>query len=150
MKDQVDALVQVGVAATYINSSLSFNEANERIREAKQGMYKLLYIAPERLESREFIEDLKQMEIPLVAVDEAHCISQWGHDFRPSYRHIQQMVHNLPQNPTVLALTATATPKVREDICDSLELMKKIQLLLALNEKIYRFLLLKDRTGCDF
>ncbi|MDF2791117.1 MAG: ATP-dependent helicase, partial [Neobacillus sp.] len=122
MKDQVDALVQVGIPATFINSSLNYNEANQRIWEAKQGMYKLLYVAPERLESREFIEDLKQMDIPLVAVDEAHCISQWGHDFRPSYRHIQQMVRSLPQKPNVIALTATATPRVLEDICETLDI----------------------------
>ncbi|MGG3562317.1 DNA helicase RecQ [Neobacillus rhizosphaerae] len=117
MKDQVDALIQVGISATFINSSLTFSEASERIREAKQGKYKLLYIAPERLESPDFVEDLREMDIPLVAVDEAHCISQWGHDFRPSYRHIQQMLNNLAQRPVVLALTATATPRVREDIC---------------------------------
>ncbi|ULT57800.1 DNA helicase RecQ [Neobacillus drentensis] len=122
MKDQVDTLIQAGIPATFINSSLSYSEANSRINEAKQGKYKLLYIAPERLESYEFSEDLRQMDIPLVAVDEAHCISQWGHDFRPSYRHIRQMVANLPQKPVVLALTATATPRVREDICDSLEI----------------------------
>ncbi|MBT2654835.1 DNA helicase RecQ [Bacillus sp. ISL-18] len=122
MKDQVDTLIQAGIPATFINSSLSYSEANSRINEAKQGKYKLLYIAPERLESYEFSEELRQMDIPLVAVDEAHCISQWGHDFRPSYRHIQQMVANLPQKPVVLALTATATPRVREDICDSLEI----------------------------
>ncbi|MDF2858814.1 MAG: ATP-dependent helicase [Neobacillus sp.] len=150
MKDQVDALVQVGVAATYINSSLSFNEANERIREAKQGKYKLLYIAPERLESREFIEDLRQMEIPLVAVDEAHCISQWGHDFRPSYRHIQQMVHNLPQNPTVLALTATATPRVREDICDSLEINEENSILTGFERENLSFSVVKGQDRLRF
>jgi len=122
MKDQVDALIQAGIPATFINSSLSYSEANERIRDAKQGKYKLLYIAPERLESYEFLEDLKNMNIPLVAVDEAHCISQWGHDFRPSYRHIQQMINSLPQRPNVLALTATATPRVREDICHLLNI----------------------------
>jgi ATP-dependent DNA helicase RecQ len=150
MKDQVDALVQVGVAATYINSSLSFNEANERIREAKKGVYKLLYIAPERLESREFIEDLKQMEIPLVAVDEAHCISQWGHDFRPSYRHIQQMVHNLPQNPTVIALTATATPRVREDICDSLKINAENSILTGFERENLSFSVVKGQDRLRF
>lgn len=150
MKDQVDALVQVGVSATYINSSLTFKEASERIREAKQGKYKLLYIAPERLESREFIEDLKQMEIPLVAVDEAHCISQWGHDFRPSYRHIQQMVHNLPQNPTVLALTATATPRVREDICDSLEIDEGNSILTGFERVNLSFSVVKGQDRLRF
>lgn len=128
MKDQVDALLQLGISATYINSSISLSEANERMMEAKQGRYKLLYIAPERLESREFKENLKSMEIPFVAVDEAHCISQWGHDFRPSYRHIRRMVNNLKKKPIVLALTATATPMVREDICKSLDIDEKIRL----------------------
>ncbi len=150
MKDQVDALVQVGVSATYINSSLTFKEASERIREAKQGKYKLLYIAPERLESREFLDDLKQMEIPLVAVDEAHCISQWGHDFRPSYRHIQQMVHNLPQNPTVLALTATATPRVREDICDSLEINEENSILTGFERENLSFSVVKGQDRLRF
>ncbi|MDQ0219182.1 DNA helicase RecQ [Peribacillus cavernae] len=122
MKDQVDALLQLGIQATYINSSISISEANERMVGAKAGRYKLLYVAPERLESREFIENLKSIEIPLVAVDEAHCISQWGHDFRPSYRQISRMMDSLAQKPKVLALTATATPKVRGDICDSLDI----------------------------
>ncbi|KAB7705341.1 DNA helicase RecQ [Bacillus aerolatus] len=117
MKDQVDTLLEAGIAAAYINSSLSAAEVRDTMAAAKQGEYKLLYIAPERLESRSFIEDLKEMPIPLVAVDEAHCISQWGHDFRPSYRQIQRLAELLPQKPVVLALTATATPKVREDIC---------------------------------
>lgn len=122
MKDQVDALTQIGIPAAYINSSLTASETNQRMVDAQQGRYKLLYIAPERLESRDFMESLKSLEIPLVAVDEAHCISQWGHDFRPSYRHIQRMADNLPQKPVVLALTATATPRVREDICETLKI----------------------------
>lgn len=120
MKDQVDTLLQLGISATFINSSISSSEAYERLNGAKNGRYKLLYIAPERLESQEFIEELHYMDIPLVAVDEAHCISQWGHDFRPSYRRILQMVQGLPKEPVVLALTATATPIVRKDICQSL------------------------------
>ncbi|MFE8701374.1 DNA helicase RecQ [Cytobacillus sp. FJAT-54145] len=120
MKDQVDALLQAGIPATYINSSISTSEANARISDAKNGIYKLLYVAPERLESRDFVEDLKEMQIPLVAIDEAHCISQWGHDFRPSYLQIQRMIKNLPYQPVVLALTATATPQVRADICRTL------------------------------
>ncbi|MBT2758622.1 DNA helicase RecQ [Mesobacillus foraminis] len=120
MKDQVDTLLQLGIPAAFINSSLSAREAAETMEEAVHGGYKLLYVAPERLESREFTETLKRIDIPLVAVDEAHCISQWGHDFRPSYLQIARMVNNLPGNPVVLALTATATPQVREDICASL------------------------------
>lgn len=150
MKDQVDTLVQVGIPATFINSSLSFNDANERIREAKQGKYKLLYIAPERLESREFIEDLKQMDIPLVAVDEAHCISQWGHDFRPSYRHIQQMVFSLPQRPNVLALTATATPKVREDICETLDIDEENSIITGFERENLSFAVIKGQDRLPF
>ncbi|GGE60570.1 DNA helicase RecQ [Priestia taiwanensis] len=122
MKDQVDALEQVGVAATYINSSISGKEAYERMKGAKEGRYKLLYVAPERLDSIEFLEQIKDMHIPLIAVDEAHCISQWGHDFRPSYLHIHEVINSLPQQPIVLALTATATPQVQEDICRSLHI----------------------------
>lgn len=125
MKDQVDTLVQLGISATYINSSLSVAEARERMEKAKLGEYKLLYIAPERLESREFMQDIQDMSIPLIAVDEAHCISQWGHDFRPSYLNIKRMVKSLVQKPIVLALTATATPKVRGDICASLQIDEK-------------------------
>jgi ATP-dependent DNA helicase RecQ len=150
MKDQVDALVQVGIPATFINSSLNYNEANQRIWEAKQGMYKLLYVAPERLESREFIEDLKQMDIPLVAVDEAHCISQWGHDFRPSYRHIQQMVRSLPQKPNVIALTATATPRVREDICETLDIEEENSIITGFERENLTLAVIKGQDRLHF
>ncbi|MFF2450738.1 DNA helicase RecQ [Neobacillus sp. NPDC058068] len=150
MKDQVDALIQVGIPATFINSSLSFNEANERIRAAKQGKYKLLYIAPERLESYEFLEDLNQMEIPLVAVDEAHCISQWGHDFRPSYRHIQQMIHNLPKRPNVLALTATATPRVRADICQLLNIDENNTIITGFERENLSFSVIKGQDRVKY
>jgi ATP-dependent DNA helicase RecQ len=150
MKDQVDALLQVGVPATYINSSISYSEANERMRDAKQGKYKLIYIAPERLESREFIEELHEMDIPLVAVDEAHCISQWGHDFRPSYRHIQYMVSSLPQKPTVLALTATATPKVREDICNLLRIDEENTIITGFERENLSFSVIKGQDRHKF
>ncbi|MGM7636695.1 DNA helicase RecQ [Bacillus sp. Hm123] len=117
MKDQVDTLLEAGIPAAYINSSLSPKEVRETMTAAKHGEYKLLYIAPERLESFAFIEELREIQIPLVAVDEAHCISQWGHDFRPSYRQIQRLADLLVRRPIVLALTATATPQVRDDIC---------------------------------
>lgn len=145
MKDQVDALLQVGIPATFINSSLSFSEAIERIHDAKQGKYKLLYIAPERLESPDFVEDLREMDIPLVAVDEAHCISQWGHDFRPSYRHIHQMLTNLPQRPIVLALTATATPRVREDICRLLSIDERHTVMTGFERTNLSFSVIKGQ-----
>ena len=145
MKDQVDTLEQAGISAAYINSSLSFQEANERIYKAIQGHYKLLYIAPERLESMSFIQDLKKMDIPLIAVDEAHCISQWGHDFRPSYRQIQQLVSSLPNQPTVLALTATATPIVREDICASLLIDQENTVITGFERKNLSFSVIKGQ-----
>ncbi len=117
MKDQVDALLAAGIPAAYINSSLDFDEVRETLMEVQRGAIKLLYIAPERLDSEMFLNELQGVHVPLIAVDEAHCISQWGHDFRPSYRLISRMTELFPNNPTVLALTATATPQVREDIC---------------------------------
>lgn len=117
MKDQVDALLAAGIPAAYINSSLDFDEVRETLMDVQRGAIKLLYIAPERLDSEMFLNELQGVHVPLIAVDEAHCISQWGHDFRPSYRLISRMTELFPNNPTVLASTATATPQVREDIC---------------------------------
>lgn len=116
MKDQVDALGNAGIQATYINSSLSFSEGRERLTGAARGEYKLVYIAPERLEVPDFVHTLERMNVSLVAIDEAHCISQWGHDFRPSYRSIPAMIDRFVRKPAVVALTATATPNVTEDI----------------------------------
>ena len=116
MQDQVEALRTANIPAAYINSTLSAQEVNETMQLASAGYLKLLYIAPERLESAQFLNALSSLHVPLIAVDEAHCISQWGHDFRPSYRSIQKLFTLWPQKPTVLALTATATPAVCEDI----------------------------------
>jgi len=117
MKDQVDTLLEAGIHAAYINSSLSHEEVREVMYDVERGAVKLLYIAPERLDSQAFLNELRNIPVPLIAVDEAHCISQWGHDFRPSYRLISRMTELFPNTPTVLALTATATPQVREDVC---------------------------------
>lgn len=122
MKDQVDALLSMGIPAAYINSTLSGKEVNDRIRGARRGDLKLLYIAPERLELDWFREEMGQLEISLVAVDEAHCVSQWGHDFRTSYLAVAPFVEQLPQRPIVAAFTATATPEVTEDMLRLLEL----------------------------
>jgi ATP-dependent DNA helicase RecQ len=150
MKDQVDGLMQAGIPAAFINSSLTVTEVNERLREASQGKYKLLYIAPERLESYEFVEELKGLEIPLVAVDEAHCISQWGHDFRPSYRHIQRFAENLLSRPAVLALTATATPIVREDICRSLNIREQDTVITGFERENLSFSVIKGQDRLPF
>ena len=120
MKDQVDALEQNGIDATFLNSSISGLESSNRMNDIKHGRYKLVYVAPERLENPAFQQDLFNVEISLVAIDEAHCISQWGHDFRPSYLKIKTLLKNMPSAPVVLALTATATPHVTDDICQSL------------------------------
>lgn len=117
MKDQVDTLLEAGIHAAYINSSLSHKEVREVLYDVQRGAVKLLYIAPERLDSLTFLHELRDIPVPLIAVDEAHCISQWGHDFRPSYRLISRLAELFPNKPTVLGLTATATPQVREDIC---------------------------------
>lgn len=123
MKDQVDSLVKKGIPATFINSSLSDSEIHERIRAMQQGTYRLLYIAPERFKSPRFVEALAPLTVSLFAVDEAHCISQWGHDFRPDYLRLKWVLKELGQ-PPVAALTATATPEVRDDIVEQLGLGK--------------------------
>lgn len=121
MKDQVDALTQKGIPATMINSTLSGTEQRERISRMRQGDFKLVYIAPERFGHASFMNAMVEMDIDLVAIDEAHCLSQWGHDFRPDYLKIGQAIERL-NNPQVAALTATATPRVRDDILTHLRL----------------------------
>ncbi|MDU4695861.1 MULTISPECIES: DNA helicase RecQ [Paenibacillus] len=122
MKDQVDALTTMGVSAAYINSTLSGKEVNDRIRAARRGEIKLLYVAPERLELDWFREEMSGLTISCVAVDEAHCVSQWGHDFRTSYLAVSPFVESLPQRPILAAFTATATPEVMDDMVRLLRL----------------------------
>ena len=116
MKDQVDALSEQGIPATYINSTLSMSESDARLNAIAAGQYKLVYVAPERLDTSYFQYILDKQSISMVAVDEAHCLSQWGHDFRPSYQQIAPFIAALPRRPLVSAFTATATPEVRADI----------------------------------
>ncbi len=121
MKDQVDAMQAAGVAATFLNSSLAAGESRGRLRGLHNGEYRLLYVAPERLLLSGFLEDLQRWKVSLIAVDEAHCISEWGHDFRPEYRQLATMRPLFPEVP-FMALTATATERVREDIIGQLHL----------------------------
>jgi ATP-dependent DNA helicase RecQ len=121
MKDQVDALQAAGVAATFLNSALAPGESRPRLRGLHNGEFRLLYVAPERLLLDGFLEDLKRWNVSLFAIDEAHCISEWGHDFRPEYRQMASLRGHFPDVP-VMALTATATERVREDILTQLHL----------------------------
>lgn len=121
MQDQIQALIKVGISAASIISQLDFEEINEVLNQCRLGKIKLLYIAPERLQSQLFINSLNELNIDLIAIDEAHCISQWGHDFRPAYLKISDIREILPKAP-ILALTATAIPKVQEEIISSLKL----------------------------
>ena len=122
MRDQVTQLVQMGVPAAYLNSSLTYRQYLLALDRAREGRYKIIYVAPERLDTEGFQSFVRSAQISMVAVDEAHCISQWGQDFRPSYVRILDFIRRLPVRPVVSAFTATATERVREDILASLEL----------------------------
>lgn len=124
MKDQVDALHRKGISAAYINSSLSTTEQIKRLHEFSRAKFDFLYVSPERLLTSSFLKIARQTPISLLVIDEAHCISEWGHDFRPEYRKIVVFIHNLRQKPIIAAFTATATPEVQADICQVLRLKK--------------------------
>ncbi|WP_416826358.1 DNA helicase RecQ [Ectobacillus polymachus] len=150
MKDQVDSLEQVGIHATYLNSTLSFAEQANRMREIQQGEYKIVYIAPERLDSFQFIEQLQELTLSLVAIDEAHCISQWGHDFRPSYLKIETIIQQLQPTPIVLALTATATPQVRDDICRLLHIPMEDVVITGFERSNLSFKIIKGQDRLNY
>jgi len=132
MKDQVDAMQASGVAATFLNSTLSASEARERLRGLHTRKFRLLYVAPERLMLSGFLGDLKKWNVNLIAVDEAHCISEWGHDFRPEYRQLAELREKFPDVP-IMALTATATERVRGDIIDRLKLREPSWYIASFN-----------------
>jgi len=123
MKDQVESLIRQGIAASYVNSTVPFGESIERLRDLYRGKIKILYLAPEKLEPSYFTDCLRQVPLSMVVVDEAHCVSQWGHDFRPSYGKIRTFVDLLPHKPVMAAFTATATPLVEKDIKENLGLV---------------------------
>ena len=122
MKDQVEALVDQGIPASYVNSTVPYAESIQRLRDLYTRRIKLLYMAPEKLEPSYFTQCLQQVPLSMVVVDEAHCVSQWGHDFRPSYQKIKTFIDSLPYHPIVTAFTATATPVVERDMKESLGL----------------------------
>jgi ATP-dependent DNA helicase RecQ len=139
MKDQVDALLATGVPATFLNSSLAAGDSRPRLRGLHNGDFRLLYVAPERLMLSGFLEDLKKWNVTLFAIDEAHCISEWGHDFRPEYRQLRTLRGLFPNVP-MMALTATATLRVRDDIVAQLHLKNPARYVASFNRPnlIYR------------
>ncbi|TFE23540.1 DNA helicase RecQ [Cohnella luojiensis] len=150
MKDQVDSLNSAGIEATFINSSLSVKETNERMRHVAAGHYKLLYVAPERLESEYFRELVRKLEIPLIAVDEAHCVSQWGHDFRPSYMTITRLLRDIESRPVMAAFTATATDVVKDDIVERLKLRDPVRVTTGYARDNLALTVVKDVDKRDY
>lgn len=147
MKDQVDALNENDIPATFINSTLDYPEIAARLAQVERQEVKLLYVSPERLDSGYF-ERLAQLPVSLVAIDEAHCISQWGHDFRPSYLRLTEIIKQLPSHPTIVALTATATPKVAADIMQRLDLQREVKTGFA--RENLSFKVVKDQDSDRF
>ena len=138
MKEQVAALNQAGVHAAYLNSSLTMGQYRKALAFAKEGRYKIIYVAPERLEMPGFLRFAQERPFSMVTVDEAHCISQWGQDFRPSYLNIPAFVESLPHRPPVGAITATATPDVKADIHRLLDLQDPLELTTGFDrENLY-------------
>ena len=135
MKDQVDSLLEIGISAAYLNSSMDAGEYQVTMLQARQGIYRILYVAPERLQTEGFLSFAEQAEISMVTVDEAHCVSQWGQDFRQSYLSIAEFLNKLPKRPIVSAFTATATEQVCKDICRLLQLQDPFQITTGFDRK---------------
>ncbi|NYB75379.1 DNA helicase RecQ [Sedimentibacter hydroxybenzoicus DSM 7310] len=142
MKDQVDTLKQLNIPSAFINSSLSLSELRRIIHEAENNKYKLIYVAPERLENENFIELIKNIKISMIAVDEAHCVSQWGHDFRPSYLKIKNL-RGSGQNLIISSFTATATPSVKEDIINLIGLKNHFEITTGFDRENLTFNVLR-------
>ncbi len=150
MKDQVDALLSYGVAATYINSSLSAEEQRNRIQDMENGRYSFVYVAPERFDSPAFMTAIQGIQLALIAFDEAHCISQWGHDFRPSYRSIVSTLQKVPNLPVLMALTATATQEVIRDIKQLIEVDDDAVVNTGFARENLSFRIMKGRDKREF
>ena len=145
MKDQVDAANQLGIPATFINSSLDGYETARRFQEIDRQQYRLLYIAPERFIMPDFIQAMKRWNVRMIAIDEAHCISQWGHDFRPSYLQMANQLDQLPNRPVIVALTATATIQVAADIKRLLKIPDGNHIQTGFGRENLRFQVVKDQ-----
>lgn len=150
MKDQVEALAEQGISASYVNSTVPFDESIERLRDLFRGRLKLLYMAPEKLEPTYFTDCLSKVPLSMVVIDEAHCVSQWGHDFRPSYRKIKTFIDTLPAKPVVTAFTATATSLVEEDMKRSLGLGKAAVFRTGLDRPNLSFRVIHGADRRDF
>lgn len=150
MKDQADALNQIGIPAALINSTLSAKELNETFRGIAEGRYKMVYVAPERLESERFHRLVQELRIPLVAVDEAHCVSQWGHDFRPSYLAVGRLLEWITPRPVLAAFTATATDVVKEDIIRQLGLRNPVRVTTGYARDNLSFHVVKGADKKDY
>ena len=135
MKDQVMALIDVGVRAAYLNSSLTEGQFRKAMENARLGMYKIIYVAPERIMTDSFLSLIDALDISMIAVDEAHCISQWGQDFRPSYLRIADFINLFPKRPVITAYTATATKVVKEDIISILGLQDPTVIVTGYDRK---------------
>src|SRR3989344_5301143 len=146
MKDQVDGLKTNGINAEYINSSLSFKEIINIKDKVQRKEIKILYLAPERLALENFKEFLKTLQISLIAIDEAHCISEWGHDFRPEYRNLKFLKKIFPEIP-IIALTATATKRVREDILKQLSLTNPRVFISSFNRKNLNLIIMEKKNA---
>ncbi len=149
MKDQVDSLNEIGISGTFINSTLDDKNLDYRIQEIREGKYKIIYVAPERLNAYSFINLIRDIDISMVAIDEAHCISQWGHDFRPSYTEIPRFIENLNPRPVLAAYTATATKIVVEEIKDLLNLRNPIESIIGFDRPnlFYQVLKVSDKLA---
>ncbi len=150
MKDQVQALNQAGIHAAYINSSLSEGQIAKALQLAAGGRYKIIYVAPERLETYGFLQFARQIEISMLTVDEAHCISQWGQDFRPSYLNILPFIRLLSKRPVISAFTATATERVKEDISCVLGLVEPQILVTGFDRKNLFFSVETPKKKLDY
>lgn len=146
MKDQVNALVQSGVPAAYLNSSLTTHEQTAVLEKARNKEYKLLYVAPEQLLTERFSQFSNDVEIPLISVDEAHCVSQWGHDFRPGYLKVVEYIEQLTKRPIISAFTATATEQVKTDIRYILNLQDPFTLTTGFDRPNLKFTVLKPQN----